>query len=229
MKVGDIVEKDGRRWVVGRIDLTSLPDIPPPVERIAPPPAPPVERNADGDSIEDMRAVQERFGTGSVEYRFLREWHVRARPVPSEFGNVASYRIAAKHAGEFNAKIHDWVTWRDAAYENGPIWHFSGETHEWTENKPFSSIGNAFCITTCRWLRDSAYQAEQAAKQTAKPIAPPPAPVYPRWTATIEGGLNVVRDDALQARRIVCVCVHGQQDAQMIAKALNLKEASKGK
>ena len=93
MKVGDIVEKDGRRWVVDRIDLTSLPDIPPPVER-----------NADGDSIEDMKAVQDRLGAGSVEFLAGLGW---SRGECDFSRPVGFYRIAAKHAGEFNAKIHD--------------------------------------------------------------------------------------------------------------------------
>ena len=56
-------------------------------------------RNADGDSIADMKAVQERDGIGSVEIwdSEIYEWLTYEHPLGLQ-ASVTDYRIAAKHA-----------------------------------------------------------------------------------------------------------------------------------
>jgi len=83
------------------------------------------ERNDDGDTIEDMRKVQDELGKGSVEcesqvfgkgpsvsiYKASGLW---------EFTDTAKdYRITAKHADTFDAGCMQFETWARAAIGRG--------------------------------------------------------------------------------------------------------------
>ena len=69
------------------------------------------ERNADGDSIEDMRKVVGKFGQDGVEYNvnpsLYPAWCVPCATFPrSEDGKTAhNYRVRAKHAEEENLAV----------------------------------------------------------------------------------------------------------------------------
>ena len=75
------------------------------------------EVNADGDSIEDMRKVQERLGPGSVQWQQNGVGRWRNGGGPSEtfclelMMDVGHYRITAKHADEFDPKIMEGAVW----------------------------------------------------------------------------------------------------------------------
>jgi hypothetical protein len=77
-----------------------------------------IDVNADGDSIEQMRAVQKRFGVGAVDH-FLGTWWNGAL---WDFDDpVDRYRIAAKHADKFDPAKHDWQTWKAGVKARGLV------------------------------------------------------------------------------------------------------------
>jgi hypothetical protein len=83
------------------------------------------ERNEDGDSIEDMRKVQEEFGPQAVEYEaclgdgsYAGIFHPRGTFVNSGTG-VKYNRIRAKHSDIFDPKCMRFATWARAAIDKG--------------------------------------------------------------------------------------------------------------
>lgn len=78
-----------------------------------------VPRNADGDSIEDMRKVQERIGVRSVESATSIGFMPCAHGLKLSERNVDHYRITAKHADKFDPKCMDFETWARAAESAG--------------------------------------------------------------------------------------------------------------
>jgi len=86
------------------------------------------ETNADGDTIADMRAVQDRFGAGSVQNIRLdcSGWS----PVRSLWGfdgAASDYRITAKHATIFDPDCMDFETWARAAIGRGLVCRGKGK------------------------------------------------------------------------------------------------------
>jgi len=80
----------------------------------------PVERNADGDTLEDIkRAWKNKQAIDYSEFgkafwqRFITNLHFGAP--------VAHYRITAKHADKFYSKCMDFKVWARAAIDRGEI------------------------------------------------------------------------------------------------------------
>ena len=77
--------------------------------------------NEDSDSIEDMRAVQERFGRSDAldVQRSDKLWH----PASGWFltGNLRILRIAAKHSDTFNPATMDKATFAKAVIDRGMV------------------------------------------------------------------------------------------------------------
>ena len=137
----------------------------------------PVERNADGDSLEDLRAVQERFNRADAldVQRSDKLWH----PASGWFltGNLRILRIAAKHADTFNPATMDFKTWAQAvgkrdmvvkANRKGDVYYFTRFEGVYMVRSDRSLI--AYDPMDWQWtaIAREAMQAELAAKAAPK-------------------------------------------------------------
>ena len=83
--------------------------------------AAPVERDGDGDTLEEMKAVWDKFGKGSVDlyyYGGTDGWRRLDRWSECTAGKL---RITAKHADTFDPECMDFETWARAAIGRGMI------------------------------------------------------------------------------------------------------------
>ena len=81
-----------------------------------------VPRNADGDSIDDMQAVQERLKVGAVEAEQTDHTWFSAPTLSYIFdAHPNSFRIAAKHADKFDHACMDFETWARAVIARGMV------------------------------------------------------------------------------------------------------------
>jgi hypothetical protein len=80
----------------------------------------PDECNADGDTLEDMKAVQKLLGYRAIQADYNHQGFV---PKSGEFWHMDAtrYRITAKHADRFDAECMDEETFCRAVIEQGDV------------------------------------------------------------------------------------------------------------
>lgn len=79
-----------------------------------------VPRNADGDSVEDMRAVQDLLGKPSVGFYGVDGYSLSYASGDYSFP-IDRYKITAKHADKFDPACMDFETWARAVIARGMV------------------------------------------------------------------------------------------------------------
>ena len=178
-----------------------------------------VPRNSDGDSIEDMQAVQDRLGKGSIEIGLSAGWSGVIHFVFK--GNVNQYRIAAKHSDVFNPDTMDWDTWREAMSKkdvvfvhesNGEVVRFGSDGLILDGSGLTINYTREDCTPECNWSVIPRAQYEQE----TKPKEPEQKPA--RYVTDEHNGVKSVYDR--NGKYTLCIC-HQHQDCYRIAKAMN--------
>lgn len=199
-----------------------------------------VARNADGDSVEDMRAVFDKFGgksIGDAANPSQKWWSTCDRfGEGSEAGfnwwaniGVDHLRITAKHANTFDPDCMDFEVWARAVIGRDMLCReCSGDEISYFDRVKIDQSGIWACgggnggyIWSSPFLKTSTWTAitrTQYAQQTAP--APTEAPTPARYVHNRDHGINTVIDRK-DGDRAICICPHGHVDAYRIAEALN--------
>ena len=187
------------------------------------------ERNADGDTLEDMKAMQDRFGAGSIEVIIGLKWYTDTCPV--SFGlSARDYRITAKHSDTFIEDIMDFEVWARAAIGRGMVLRnekdgialcFDSCCSWGVVSIQRGGSSWAYAATVGGWTAITRAQYEQE----TKPKEPKPEPQPSRYTPSEENGIKSVYDR--KGKYTLAICLHSFQDCHRIAKAMNEAEARK--
>jgi len=169
-----------------------------------------IEVNADGDSIADMRAVQDTFGPAALDFRasptiFPDEWQPPG--VTQVFSaSIDYYRIRAKHASEFDAACMDFGTWAKGVLKRGmAIRHQNhaatpGYWTAWNDDRVGVTplLANQCCGSDCTWtaITPEQMRREQAEAEQA---AAPQEPTTPD-SVTVRGVVVLIDSEFLRGK-----------------------------
>ena len=162
-------------------------------------------RNADGDSMEDMRAVVDALdNTKAVEYAIgvTGRWVPQAS-LPNDWTTsgtfkASEFRLTAKHADTFDPECMDFEVWARAAIGRGLVLRHN-EAFYHTSMGPCVGGGEVgvldvygTCRNGCKWnaITREAYEQE---------TAPEEPPIDSVWAKSSDSGRWVPMSDFAQA------------------------------